>query len=67
MAEAAAAAKMALIRGSFDPDKPCRHEAEPCCYICGGFACQTQLLRIFGKPMCRDRFDCYQRYKGLPA
>jgi len=64
MAEAALAAKEALIRDSFDPEAPCRHVEEAACYICGGFACQAELAIIFGKPMCRDRVHCYRRYKG---
>ena len=64
MAEAALAAKEALIADSFEPEQPCSHVEEAACYICGGFACQAELAIIFGKAMCRDRVDCYQRFKG---
>lgn len=36
----------------------------PACYICNAMADEAELVLIFGRPMCRDRVDCYTRYKG---
>ena len=44
-----------LASGTTDPDLiPGR------CYVCGNPRTK-ELARIFGKLMCRDRVDCYQR------
>jgi hypothetical protein len=44
-----------LADGRVDPMQP---EA---CYICGARPDRSELARLFGKLMCRDRVACYQR------
>lgn len=34
---------------------------EESCYICGS---HDGLVRVFGRLMCRDRVDCYQRCRA---
>lgn len=37
------------------------------CHFCGASSADAELAVVFGEHACRDRVDCYQRFKrGLP-
>ncbi len=37
-----------------------------CCYVCG-WNLAPELVQLLGHYMCRDRVDCYQRWRALLA
>lgn len=58
-----------LADGRRDPvleaDRPLRRPAAVCSVCLGRPRDGGTLAYIFGKWMCRDRVDCYQRFKKL--
>lgn len=45
-----------------DPVQLPHLNASQVCHICGGGR-PGELIEAFGHAMCRDRVDCYQRFK----